>query len=509
MLGRLCVVAMVDANATVPGGAEASYIFAVWNLVIRPPRATYDTSQLGPVEFEIGANIRGQRRDVRLRTQRGLHLQCSHFIPRHDKKKGTKREWQKTPVVIYLHGNASSRLEAGSLVAKLLERNISLFCFDWAGCGLSDGEYISLGWHERDDLAAVIRHLRDSQFNGPIGLWGRSMGAVSALMHADRDPTLAAICLDSPFSSLRELIEEIAQSDRLFLPVPTWLVNGILAVIRSRVKALADFDIEDLVPLNHGPKSAVPALFLHGLQDTFVLPRHSEKLYNNYGGDKEIMMFEGDHNNERNERVIDRGIGFLCRAFRKYELEQSATQHLSDVQVNVAAQDSQPHRIPHLPRPSIQRKALGEITNMDEQQGPGARAKEAEAAVVKKTVSRATSSTSGSGNSTPTSSSGLRAPPRKYSDAGRATTPPRQPMSDTICIDANNSSAEQASDEKGGPGRALANRVYPTVPKAPGNDDLENRAPQGAAADENRRTRSKGPTQRNGKRDPLAAVGGA
>jgi len=324
--GWLRVVTMTDANATLLGGVELSRIFAIWNLVIRPPRVTYDTSELGPVDFELGGDICGQRTDIRLKTKRGLHLHCSHFVPYNGGKMAddspTKGEWQKTPVVVYLHGNSSSRLEAASLVAKLLERNISLFCFDWAGCGLSEGEYISLGWHERDDLATVIQHLRESQFNGPIGLWGRSMGAVSALMHADRDPNLAAICVDSPFSSLRQLMEELAWN---VVPVPAWVVNGILAVIRTQVKALADFDIEDLVPLNHGPKSVVPALFLHGLQDTLVMPSHTEKLYNNYAGYKEIMMFEGSHNNSRTELVINQGVGFLCRAFRKYELQRSAT----------------------------------------------------------------------------------------------------------------------------------------------------------------------------------------
>lgn len=525
---------MVDANSTVPGGAEASYIFAVWNLVIRPPRAVYDASQLGPVEFEIGAGIRGHRRDVKLRTKRGLQLACSHFVPRPDRSKAKKREWQRTPVVIYLHGNASSRLEAGSLVAKLLERNISLFCFDWAGCGLSDGEYVSLGWHERDDLATVIAHLRESQFNGPIGVWGRSMGAVTALMHVESDPNLAAICLDSPFSSLRELIEEIAQSDRLFVPVPTWLVNGILAVIRSRVKVLADFDIEDLVPLNYGPKSKVPALFLHGLQDTFVLPRHSEKLYNNYGGDKEMMMFEGDHNTERTERVIDRGVGFLCRAFRKYEIELSVSQQLADVHFSVPAQDGQPHRIPHLPRASTQpkgkttdenRSALGDITNAPDQ-GPGARANEAEAAIAKKTMSRASTdsveSTPSEGSSNRDAS--RRPPPRKFaSSQGSKRT--EQPVRGSSVERAKPAALElvqlpaQTAAAVAPDPKPLINKLYMSKSKAPGADGHAE-TPRGTptstpkSGDDSRRTRSKGPTDRSGSSfsfriRALAARGGA
>ena len=36
------------------------------------------------------------------------------------------------------------------------------FCtFDFSGCGLSDGEYISLGVHESEDLKVVVEYLRN------------------------------------------------------------------------------------------------------------------------------------------------------------------------------------------------------------------------------------------------------------------------------------------------------------------------------------------------------------
>ena len=92
----------------------------------------------------------------------------------------------------------------------LLPQNITLFCFDFAGCGLSEGEYISLGWFERDDVAMIVEHLRECRRISTIALWGRSMGAVTALLHADRDPSIAAIILDSPFSDLSKLVNELA-----------------------------------------------------------------------------------------------------------------------------------------------------------------------------------------------------------------------------------------------------------------------------------------------------------
>lgn len=87
---------------------------------------------------------------------------------------------------------------------------IMLFCFDFAGSGISEGEYISLGWFERDDLATCIEHLRSTGRVTRIALWGRSMGAFTAILHADRDPSIAGLVLDSPFVSLRDLATELA-----------------------------------------------------------------------------------------------------------------------------------------------------------------------------------------------------------------------------------------------------------------------------------------------------------
>jgi alpha/beta superfamily hydrolase len=51
-------------------------------------------------------------------------------------------------------------LEALDLVELIIPLKMSLFCFDFAGCGMSEGDFISLGWHERDDLEIVIDYLR-------------------------------------------------------------------------------------------------------------------------------------------------------------------------------------------------------------------------------------------------------------------------------------------------------------------------------------------------------------
>jgi hypothetical protein len=44
-----------------------------------------------------------------------------------------------------MHGNASCRAEGASYASEFLKRGITLFVFDFIGCGQSDGEFITLG----------------------------------------------------------------------------------------------------------------------------------------------------------------------------------------------------------------------------------------------------------------------------------------------------------------------------------------------------------------------------
>lgn len=152
------------------------------------------------------------------------------------------------------------------------------------GSGLSEGSYVTLGASEVDDLAAVVQYLRDegalhrgctawwwlpavqvlghfagfsfqcrsrpllrARFGavlkrcnlGPcaapagststIGLWGRSMGAVTALLYSQRDPGIAGMvrrCAPHP-DLLPALVlagNQVEQSCICFHPPPVLLL---------------------------------------------------------------------------------------------------------------------------------------------------------------------------------------------------------------------------------------------------------------------------------------------
>jgi hypothetical protein len=127
-------------------------------------------------------------------------------------------------------------------------------------------EFITLGVRESEDLRSVVAHLRAGGRVTKIGLWGRSMGAATSLFYGQKDPSVAALVLDSPFSKLTDLMHELVDTfgaDR-GMHVPRPLVRGAVALLRFTIKRKAKFDIADLDVSAAAAGSFVPALFGHG-----------------------------------------------------------------------------------------------------------------------------------------------------------------------------------------------------------------------------------------------------
>ncbi len=281
--------------------ASAAYDQVV-NAIIRPPRCEYVLRALGPPAFEF-VGSRYHRKDFTLVNKRGMRLQCSHWEPI-----PANRRSETLPCVIYMHGNSSGRVEALPILSLILSLGATLVTFDFSGSGHSEGEWVSLGVFERDDLGAVIEYLRRPESGiSTIALYGRSMGAATCLLHAERDPSIAGMVLDSPFSDLTKLAQEIVERGRnqgMF--APSILVSIAIRFIRSSVKERAGFDINDVSPISSVERSFVPAMFVAAKGDEFIPPHHAQELHDLYASDgKNIVLVDGDHNSLRPRFLYD------------------------------------------------------------------------------------------------------------------------------------------------------------------------------------------------------------
>jgi hypothetical protein len=151
------------------------------------------------------------------------------------------------------------------------------------------------------------------------------MGAVTAIMYGDKDPSIAGLILDSPFSSLKLLVEELVK-DKISLP--GWIVNQALKLVKSTVQKKAKFKLDDIEPIKWAERCFIPALFVAANDDTFVKPHHSKMLHDLYPGDKNLVFIEGDHNSSRPRFFKDSAAIFFYNTLQ--------VQHLKEISDNYA-----------------------------------------------------------------------------------------------------------------------------------------------------------------------------
>jgi len=280
----------------------------ICNLVIRPQRNIYDPNlSLGPRLFTLGNKIY-ERKDVVIKNQRDMKLQCSHYQPIE-----SQRPSKQMPCVVYCHGNCGCRVDALDAVQLLLPKGITVFCFDFSGSGLSDGEYVSLGFYEVQDVLSVVTHLQQTKSCSKISLWGRSMGAATTLMFYGRsgDDSITSIVADSAFLSLEDIIKDLILNFKSWIPLTA--VKIAQDAMKKSIITRAFFDITENCPVKYVKNLKIPVLFAHAEGDNFIKKKHSEELYKNYGGDKTVIFFDGDHNSSRPEFFFDQVVTFFER----------------------------------------------------------------------------------------------------------------------------------------------------------------------------------------------------
>jgi alpha-beta hydrolase superfamily lysophospholipase len=131
---------------------------------------------------------------VRFTTDDGVTL-SGWFIP-------AARETRTA--VVMLHGFGGHRLpELAAFVPWIHDRH-HVLQFDFRGHGESGPGSVTLGAHERRDVAAAVAFLEHRGL-GPIALFGISMGAATAIVSAPELP-VAAVIADAPFAELHHPI---------------------------------------------------------------------------------------------------------------------------------------------------------------------------------------------------------------------------------------------------------------------------------------------------------------
>ena len=273
------------------------------NAIIRPPRANnYRPDDLCSPIFAFNGR-EYSRKDSTLINKKNNKLECSLIQPLE-----SYRVNKIMPVVIYLHGNSSNREEGMNQVPLLLRHHINVFLFDFSGSGLSQGEYITLGYQEKDDLETVVNFLASYPGVGKIGVWGRSMGAATAMMYLYKDSRIKAAAIDSTFADFNVLAKQLCRKVKA---IPDILINFAMYFVKKTIKAKCGFEIEDLRPIDHASLCTAAAFFIHAMKDELIPLEHTLKIYEQYAGEKYLNVCEGGHHTKRDKELLEKVATFL------------------------------------------------------------------------------------------------------------------------------------------------------------------------------------------------------
>ncbi len=173
--------------------------------------------------------------------------------------------------VIISHGYTDNRFGALKYAKIYLDLGFDVIVYDLRGHGANEPTFCTYSIREGKDLAALIR---DTRARYPeltvLGLHGESLGAASTVACLRYRPDVTFAVADCAFSEITSVLEGGLRS----MNVPAFMVR--IASFCARLRY--GYSFAEMRPIDSLKGSDLPILFIHGAEDKFILPSHSEAL---------------------------------------------------------------------------------------------------------------------------------------------------------------------------------------------------------------------------------------
>ena len=191
-----------------------------------------------------------------LTSQDGLRLH-GLYLPREGSHK----------YAVICHGYGSIPQYGGRFALKFNEMGFSILAPAARAHERSEGRYAGMGWLERRDIVAWVNTLVEQDPQAEIVLFGVSMGGATVMMaagEADLAPNVKCVIEDCGYSSVWD---EFAGQLKEMFGLPTFPVLDAASLV-TRLRA--GYGFKEASAVEQLKKTALPILFIHGEDDTFV-----------------------------------------------------------------------------------------------------------------------------------------------------------------------------------------------------------------------------------------------
>lgn len=260
------------------------------DMIVRPARHEYSDSDI-PISSQ----------DIKTRiffvNSSGVQLKCAF--------------WERATVpssrcILYLHTNTRSIVDAKELMPLCDILQCSLFSFDLPGCGQSEG---SLSFFMAIDVCNIVEWLANNAGIKEVILWARGMSSAPAIEFCSKGSQhhllVKHIILDSPFTSIRAMIEDAAAAIRAKgYFIPKFVLSFCESRARAQIKVYLGGDIYGVNSLKYAPVCTTNCTILSALGDDYIPATHGRQLAAAWGGRVTYRTFAGRHFGTRSPDLV-------------------------------------------------------------------------------------------------------------------------------------------------------------------------------------------------------------
>ncbi len=216
------------------------------------------------------------RKDIQFKTSDSLTIKGWYFTAPQNQVNSDK-------AVILCHGWTANRYETLPRVKFLVEAGYNVLTYDARACGESEGDLISLGYYEANDLVAAIDYLKSTGIN-KIAADGISQGGATIVFASAKSKDLKCVIIESCFDELRNAVNN-RFSSMLFIP-------GAIgsALMLPLAKNKLGIGVDEIAPINKIKNIHIPVFIISGEVDTRTTPDETKKLFDAANQPKRIWL---------------------------------------------------------------------------------------------------------------------------------------------------------------------------------------------------------------------------
>ena len=190
---------------------------------------------------------------------------------------------------IIVHGYTCEGLQMSSYAENFYNAGFNIIVPDLRSHGLSEGNYIGMGWNDRLDILSWISYIIKENNNSKIVLLGVSMGAATVSMTSGEDlpSNVKAIIADCGYTCV---FDQFAYQLKRLFSLPKFPIINASSLI---TKIKAGYSFKKASAIEQVKKSKTPMLYIHGDIDDFVPYYMMDELYNATNSEKEKLTIKG------------------------------------------------------------------------------------------------------------------------------------------------------------------------------------------------------------------------